>query len=113
MHDILGADDKVVSRWSASRIHVKSFLGKPPTRKEVRLKGISIYQLRDAMICKDWGEPDNLGFMTELGLVATVDLVGGACSSMRAVFDQPAGVLGGVSRTGTPSGLAKRGGARL
>ena len=75
IHDMLAADDKVVLRWSASGTHVKSFLGESPTGKDVQLKGISIYQLKDGMIFKDWVEPDNLGFMTQLGLLAPVDFV--------------------------------------
>jgi predicted ester cyclase len=75
IHDMLADGDKVALRWSASGVHVKSFLGEPPSGKEVRLKGLSIYQLRDGLIWKDWVEPDNLGFMTQLGLVAPVDFL--------------------------------------
>jgi len=74
MHDVLAVDDKVVVRWSASGIHVKSFLGESPTNKEVRLKGIAIYLLRDGRILKDWVEPDNLGFLTQLGILGPIDL---------------------------------------
>lgn len=75
IHDMLADGDKVALRWSASGVHVKSFLGEPPSGGEVRLKGQSIYQLKDGLIWKDWVEPDNLGFMTQLGLVAPVDFL--------------------------------------
>ena len=73
MHDVLAVDDKVVVRWSASGIHVKSFLGESPTKKKVQLKGIAIYLLKNGMILKDWVEPDNLGFLTQLGVLAPID----------------------------------------
>ena len=73
MHDVLAVDDKVVVRWSASGIHVKSFLGESPTKKKVQLKGMAIYLLKNGMIVKDWVEPDNLGFLTQLGVLAPID----------------------------------------
>lgn len=77
MHDVLAVDDKVVVRWSASGIHVKSFLGESPTKKKVQLKGIAIYLLKNGMILKDWVEPDNLGFLTQLGVLAPIDFAAG------------------------------------
>ncbi len=73
MHDVLAVDDKVVVRWTASGTHVKSFLGEPPTEKEVELKGISIYMLKNGVIRKDWVEPDHLGFLTQLGVLSPMD----------------------------------------
>ena len=73
MHDVLAVEDKVVVRWSAAGIHVKPFLGEPPTNKEVRLKGIAIYLLKDGRVLKDWVEPDNLGFLTQLGVLGPID----------------------------------------
>ena len=74
MHDVIAVDDKVVVRWSASGTHVKSFLGESPTAKKVQLKGIAIYLLRNGRILKDWVEPDNLGFLTQLGVLTPIDL---------------------------------------
>jgi predicted ester cyclase len=65
--------DRVVAQWSATGIHAKSFLGEPPTQKKVKLKGIGIYQIKDGKIYKDWVEPDNLDFLTQLGILEFVD----------------------------------------
>lgn len=73
MHDVLAEYDKVAVRWTASGKHVKSFLGESPTGKQVQLKGISIYQLKDGFIYKDWVEPDNLGFLTQLEVLSSID----------------------------------------
>ena len=39
----------------------------------MKLKGISIYQIKDGKIYKDWVEPDNLDFLTQLGILEFVD----------------------------------------
>ena len=73
IHQLLAEGDRVVAQWSATGIHAKSFLGEPPTQKKVKLKGISIYQIKDCKIYKDWVEPDNLDFLTQLGILDFVD----------------------------------------
>ena len=73
IHQLLAEGDRVVAQWSATGIHAKSFLGEPPTQKKVKLKGISIYQIKDDKIYKDWVEPDNLDFLTQLGMLEFVD----------------------------------------
>ena len=77
VHDLFAANDKVALRWSACGTHVKSFMGEEPTHKLVQLKGVSIYQLRDGLIVKDRVEPDNLGFLTQLGVTQAMDFAKG------------------------------------
>ena len=69
MHDTLAVDDKVAVRWSASGIHVNSFMGEAPTNKEVTLSGIGIYQIADNKIVTDWVVPDNINFLMQLGII--------------------------------------------
>ena len=73
LHQMIAEGDRVVSQWSATGIHIKSFLGEPPSGEKVKLKGISIYQIKDGKIYKDWVEPDNLDFLTQLGILEFVD----------------------------------------
>lgn len=69
MHDVLAVDDKVVVRWSATGIHVNSFMGEAPTNKEVTLSGIGIYQIANNRIATDWVVPDNINFLMQLGVM--------------------------------------------
>ena len=69
MHDDLAVDDKVVVRWSATGIHVKSFMGEEATNKAVTLSGIGIYQIADNRIVTDWVVPDNINFLMQLGVI--------------------------------------------
>jgi predicted ester cyclase len=74
MHDVLGVEDKVVVRWSATGIHVNSFMGEEPTNKEVTLSGIGIYQIADNRIVTDWVVPDNINFLEQLGLIGPMEM---------------------------------------
>ena len=73
LHQMFADGDRVVAQWSATGTHANSFLGEPPTGKKVKLKGISIYQIKEGKIYKDWVEPDNLDFLTQLGILEFVD----------------------------------------
>ena len=73
IHQLLAEGDRVIAQWSATGIHKKSFLGEQATHKKVKLKGISIYQIKDGKIYKDWVEPDNLDFLTQLGVLEPIE----------------------------------------
>ena len=81
MHDTLCDGDKVTVRWSASGRHVKSFMGEEPTNKEVELSGISIYRIENNRIAADWVAPDNLGLLTQIGAMDSVNLTAGQNSA--------------------------------
>lgn len=69
LHDVLSEGDKVVVRWTGEGRHVASFMDETPTGKTVRLNGISIYELRDGLIVRDWVVPDNYDFLQQLGVL--------------------------------------------
>jgi predicted ester cyclase len=69
IHDLICDGSKVVARYSATGIHINSFMGEKPTNKEVMLDGISIFVIKDKMIIKDWYMPDDLSFQKQLGLI--------------------------------------------
>lgn len=74
MHDTLCDGDRITVRWSASGRHVQSFMGERPTNTEVELSGISIYQVDNNKIIADWVTPDNLGFLTQIGVMEPVNM---------------------------------------
>jgi len=74
IHDMLAVDDKVAVRWTGTGIHANSFMGEEPTGKEVHLNGLSIYQIADGKIITDWVVPDNLQFLTQLGVLAPMGM---------------------------------------
>lgn len=74
IHDRLCDGDRIVVRWSGHGRHVNSFMGETPTHRAIELKGISIYRVRDGRIDADWVIPDNLGFLTQLGVMKPPDM---------------------------------------
>ena len=69
VHDLICDGDKIVARYTGSGVHANPFMGETPTNKEVKLDGISIFVIKDNMIIKDWYMPNDLGFLTQLGVI--------------------------------------------
>ena len=66
--DIIGADDKVVVRWSAVMTHTGDHLGIPATNRQVRITGITIAQIKDGKIIRGWDNWDQLALMEQLSV---------------------------------------------
>ena len=65
-------------------------MGETPTGRDIELKGISIYEVKDGQIHADWVIPDNLGFLIQLGALQPVDITGRMADEETAgVFDRP------------------------
>jgi steroid delta-isomerase-like uncharacterized protein len=64
--DIIGADDKVIVRWSAVATHSGDSLGLPATGRTVRFGGISIQQFKDGKLIRGWDNWDQLGLQQQL-----------------------------------------------
>jgi steroid delta-isomerase-like uncharacterized protein len=64
--DIIGADDKVIVRWSAVATHTGDSLGVPATGRSVRFGGISIQQFKDGKLIRGWDNWDQLGLQEQL-----------------------------------------------
>ena len=67
IEDILGVDDKVVVRWSATMTHTGDGLGLPPSGKAVRSRGITIARFADGKIVEGWDNWDQLGMLEQIG----------------------------------------------
>ena len=68
VHDIFGADDKVVSRWTITGTHRGPFLGIAPTANHVSIDGIAIDRFDDGMRIEGWAQFDKLGLLRQLGV---------------------------------------------
>jgi len=66
--DVIGADDKIVVRWSAAMTHTGDHLGIPATNRQVRITGITIAQIKDGKIIRGWDNWDQLALMQQLSV---------------------------------------------
>jgi steroid delta-isomerase-like uncharacterized protein len=67
VEDMVGAQDKVVVRWSATMTHTGDGLGVPPTGNVVRTRGISIARILNGQIVEGWDNWDQLGMLEQIG----------------------------------------------
>jgi len=68
-HLVVGEGDIVVEHFTASGTHAGEVMGAAPSGERVALKGINIFRLDGGQIVERWGRLDDLGFLTQLGVV--------------------------------------------
>ena len=71
VEDLMADGNKVIVRWSWKGTNKASFRGLPPSGKEVSDSAIAIYQFDGEKIVKAWIQSDKLGFLQQVGLVAS------------------------------------------
>jgi predicted ester cyclase len=67
--DLIADGDEVVERFTFRGTNKGSFMGAPPTGKQVAATGMSVFRIANGKIVEHWGENDALGVMQQLGLV--------------------------------------------
>lgn len=66
---LIGEGDLVVELFTASGTQQGPIMGVAADGREVVLRGIQIFRLRDGVIVERWGRLDELGLLRQLGLV--------------------------------------------
>lgn len=62
--------DKAALRYTMRGTHKGEFLGVAATGKQVEVSGISIYRVAHGKVTDEWAQPDMLGVLQQLGVVA-------------------------------------------
>ena len=68
--DLIAEDDKVVARITMSGTNTGSFMGIPPTGKQVSFTGIYIARIANGKIAEHWGEEDGVSLLQQLGVLS-------------------------------------------
>ncbi|MFF7760746.1 ester cyclase [Streptomyces griseorubiginosus] len=66
---LVGEGDMVVEVFTASGTRQGELMGVPGDGRTLVLKGINVFRLRDGRIAERWGRLDELGLLSQLGLV--------------------------------------------
>ncbi|POX55843.1 ester cyclase [Streptomyces sp. Ru71] len=66
---LVGEGDVVVELFTASGTQHGEVMGVPGDGRTLVLKGINVFRLRDGRIAERWGRLDELGLLSQLGLV--------------------------------------------
>jgi predicted ester cyclase len=71
VHDMFGAGEKVVTRFTVRGTHQGEFLGIAPTGRSVEFDGIAIDVMLDGQRVDGWAQLDRLGLLVQLGVSPT------------------------------------------
>jgi steroid delta-isomerase-like uncharacterized protein len=71
IEELVAEADKVAVCRSYEGTHRGELLGVPPTGKQVRVGGISIFRLAGGKIAEQWEQLDRLALMQQLGVLPT------------------------------------------
>ncbi len=62
--------DQVAFAYTLTGTHSGPFQGHDATGKSVKVRGVQISKFADGKMSERWGSSDELGIMTQLGLIA-------------------------------------------
>jgi len=69
LEEIVADSDKVAARFIMRGTHQGSFFGVSPTQKLINVQAINIYHLSGGQIVGEYGQPDFLGLLQQIGAV--------------------------------------------
>ena len=72
--DMLAEGDRVVTRYTARFTHTGTFMGIPPTGKQIVVRGVQINRMVDGKNVETWDFMDYMGLMTQLGVFPPTSL---------------------------------------
>nr|WP_294795286.1 ester cyclase [uncultured Mucilaginibacter sp.] len=67
INDLVLDENKVAALFTMTGTHDGAFYGVPPTGKSINVKAINIYHLSDGKIVTEYGQPDLMGLMMQIG----------------------------------------------
>jgi len=76
LEDVVVDGDRVVGRFTYRATHLGSLLGEKPTGREVEMRSLDIWRVRDGMAVEHWDELNTVEFFTGLGLLGPMIVPG-------------------------------------
>jgi steroid delta-isomerase-like uncharacterized protein len=67
VEELISEGDKVAARFTMRGTHRGRFMGVLPTEKTITVQALNIYHLKNGQIVKEYGAPDMLGLLTQIG----------------------------------------------
>ncbi|MCD9017350.1 ester cyclase [Parachryseolinea silvisoli] len=69
LEDLITEGDKVATRFTMRGTHNGEFLGVPATGKVIAVQAINFYLLVNEQIIEEYGQPDMLGLLRQIGAI--------------------------------------------
>jgi steroid delta-isomerase-like uncharacterized protein len=72
IEDMVSENEKVAVRFIMRGTHKGAFFGVPATGKIITVQAMNFYRLAGNQIIEEYGQPDMLGLLTQIGAVPTI-----------------------------------------
>ncbi len=69
--EVVESGDVAAVRWTCTARHVGDQMGVAPSGKAVRFSGMGFAHFKDGKVTHTWDEWDRLGFMKQIGAIAS------------------------------------------
>ena len=69
LEDSVVEENKVAARFIMTGTHNGTFFGVPPTGKAIKVQAVNFYRLFNGQIIEEYGQPDMLGLLQQIGAV--------------------------------------------
>jgi steroid delta-isomerase-like uncharacterized protein len=69
LEDLITEGDKVAARFTMRGTHTGEFFGVPATGKVIGIQAINFYRLANEQIIVEYGQPDMLGLLRQIGAI--------------------------------------------
>jgi steroid delta-isomerase-like uncharacterized protein len=70
--EVIEAGQTVVGRYTYRGRHTGTFMGIPPSGKQIEMHSIDIWRIRDGCLYEHWDELNNLEFFQQIGALPTL-----------------------------------------
>jgi steroid delta-isomerase-like uncharacterized protein len=67
LDETIAENDKVAARFTMRGTHQGVFFGIAPTGKKIAIRAINFYRFLDGQIIEEYGQPDLLGLLQQIG----------------------------------------------
>ena len=71
LEEIISENDKSAIRFTMTGTHKGTFFGVPPTGNSIKVQATNFYRLTDNQITEEYGQPDLLALLQQIGAVPT------------------------------------------
>ena len=72
LDDMVADGDKIAARYTMKGTHRGDFFGVSATGKPIAVQAINFYRLVDNQIIEEYGQPDMLALLRQIGAVPTI-----------------------------------------
>ena len=69
LDEMIAEEDKIAARFTMRGSHRGTFFGVPPTGEKIEVRAFNFYRFSGGQIIEEYGQPDLLGLLQQIGAV--------------------------------------------